>query len=585
MAEYLSPGVYVEEVAGGSRAITGISTSVAGFVGLAVKGKVKGTPELVTSFAEYQRKFGGYLGENTHGEFRYLPYSVEQFFQHGGSKCYVMRVAPPDAKTAFKETPNKKLRISAKNPGSWGNDVVVSFAKSSQSKTQILEEYAKDNKYILRSAAGFHVGDTIMFSDGKKQIYNKITKIIGNSIITEKPFEAGVADTNLIATKIISTCEINIQVAYAGTIEKYEFINFNQFSPNFIEKRIGRSGLITIAFNGAGTKPDEKQDAKSLMQILFDEDLTQAVLTLAAGADGNIASVDPSVFIGEDKGPSERTGIQAFLENNVVSMLAVPGITDHSVIVSLVNHCSQLGTRMAILDAPKNITKVEELLGYRSVVDSSYAAMYHPWIQIYDMLDKRQTNIPPSGAVAGIYARSDIQKGVHKAPANENVSCTGLSCFYNKAEQDLLNPAGVNLIRAFPGQGIKIWGARTCSVDASFKYINIRRLFIYLEESIKLNTTWVVFESNNETLWAAVNRAITNFLTTVWQSGALAGTTPTEAFFVDVSRNTMSPDDISNGRMICTIGVAPTKPAEFVIFRISQLVGDVAQASSESSSE
>ena len=571
MAEYLSPGVYVEEVESGSRTIEGISTSTAGFVGLAAKGKVKGTPELVTSFAEYQRKFGGYLSENIYGAYRYLPYSVEQFFQNGGSRCYVMRVVPSDAKVASKETANKKLKISAKDPGSWGNDIVVTFSKSSRSKTQILEENAKENKYLLKSVAGFNVGDTIVYSDGKKNVFNRITKILGNSIITEKPFEAGVADKNLIATKTVSTCEFNVQVTYDSVIEKYEFVNINLSSANFIEKRLSKSSLIDVKFsNAVQGKADEA--IKAIMQTLFDEDLEKVTMTLAGGFDGTMANVNAGTFIGIDKGPSERTGIQSFLENNIVSIMAVPGVTDPSVLVSLVAHCEHMGNRMAVLDAPKDVVKVDELLEYRSIVDSSYAALYHPWIQIYDMLDRKQTNIPPSGAVAGVYARSDIQRGVHKAPANENINCTGLSCFYNKGEQDILNPAGVNLIRSFPGQGIKIWGARTCSSDSSFKYVNIRRLFMYIEESIKANTTWAVFEPNNETLWAMVDRIITNFLTTVWRGGALAGTSPAEAFFVDVSRNTMSPDDIANGRLICTIGIAPTKPAEFVIFKVTQLL-------------
>ncbi|MDR1354286.1 MAG: phage tail sheath subtilisin-like domain-containing protein [Oscillospiraceae bacterium] len=586
MAEYLSPGVYVEEVESGSKSIEGVSTSTAGFIGLATRGKVRGTPELVTSFAEYQRKFGGFLSESLYGEYRYLPYSVYQFFQNGGSRCYVMRVAPPDAKAASRESGNKKLLISAKDPGSWGNNMVVTFAKSSRSKTQILEEQPKENKYILKSVAGFGVGDTIVFSDGKRLLYNKVVKIVGNAIITEKAFEPGVADTNLIAAKTISTCEINVQVDYDGAVEKYEFVNLNELSSSFIEKRLGKSGLVAVKFNGGGNKPDEKAGAvggiRSIMQVLFEEDLERAVLTLGGGSDGSISKIDPSVFMGEDKGPSNRTGLQAFLENNIVSILAIPGITEPSVAVSLVAHCANMGNRMAILDAPKDVVRVDELLQHRSIIDSSYAAMYHPWIQTYDVLDKRQVSIPPSGAIAGIYARSDVQRGVHKAPANENVSCTGLSCFYNKGEQDILNPAGVNLIRSFPGQGFKVWGARTCSVDASFKYINVRRLFIFIEESIKVNTTWAVFEPNNETLWAQVERTIANFLTTVWRAGALAGTTPAEAFFVDVSRNTMSPDDIANGRLICTVGIAPTKPAEFVIFRITQMVEG---AGGESSAE
>ena len=169
------------------------------------------------------------------------------------------------------------------------------------------------------------------------------------------------------------------------------------------------------------------------------------------------------------------------------------------------------------------------------------------------------------------YARSDNTRGVHKAPANEVVrGCTGLDCQYNKGEQDILNPKGVNLIRSFPGQGIRVWGARTCTSNAQWKYINVRRLFIYIEESIKANTNWVVFEPNDELLWIRVSRTVEAFLTTLWRNGALAGTTTDEAFFVNVGRNTMSQDDIDNGRLICVIGVAPVKPAEFVIFRITQ---------------
>lgn len=380
------------------------------------------------------------------------------------------------------------LKISAKDPGSWGNDIVVTFSKSSRSKTQILEENAKENKYLLKSVAGFNVGDTIVYSDGKKNVFNRITKILGNSIITEKPFDAGVADKNLIATKTVSTCEFNVQVTYDSVIEKYEFVNINLSSANFIEKRLSKSSLIDVKFsNAVQGKADEA--VKAIMQTLFDEDLEKVTMTLAGGFDGTMANVNAGTFIGIDKGPSERTGIQSFLENNIVSIMAVSGVTDPSVLVSLVAHCEHMGNRMAVLDAPKDVVKVDELLEYRSIVDSSYAALYHPWIQIYDMLDRKQTNIPTSGAIAGVYARSDIQRGVHKAPANENINCTGLSCFYNKGEQDILNPAGVNLIRSFPGQGIKIWGARTCSSDSSFKYVNIRRLFMYVEESIKANTT------------------------------------------------------------------------------------------------
>lgn len=220
---------------------------------------------------------------------------------------------------------------------------------------------------------------------------------------------------------------------------------------------------------------------------------------------------------------------------------------------------------------PKDARKVEDILGHRDIFDTNYAALYHPWLEVFDPLDKKNIPIPPSGSVLGIYARSDGTRGVHKAPANEVVrACVGLDCAFNKGEQDILNPKGVNLIRSFPGQGIRVWGARTATSNASWKYVNVRRLFIYIEETIKANTSWAVFEPNDEVLWVRVQRTISVFLNNMWREGSLAGQSPEEAFFVNIGRDTMSQDDIDNGRLICVIGVAPVKPAEFVIFRISQ---------------
>ena len=567
MPEYLSPGVYVEEYDSGSKPMEGVSTSVAGFIGMAVRGKTVGEPVLITSFADYQRNFGGYLSENAYGGYRYLPYSVEQFFQNGGSRCYVMRVAPADAREASKEI-NGKIKFSASSQGEWGDKILVSITKDSKAKTQILEENKEEARYEFKSVAGFNEGDIVLFNDGETQVYNKIKKIIENSVEFEQPFDVDVVDKELVPKKLISTCEISMVIRYDETIEKYDKVSLNIKSPNYILNKLSKSDLIEVEMLS------DELEANSIIAQIYGEDVNKFSFALSNGFDGTIGSVDASVYLGEDKGPSMRTGLQAFLDNSIVSMMAVPGITDPSVLVSLVAHCENLASRMAILDIPKDTVKVNEISDYRSMFDTTYAAMYHPWVQVYDNLEKKATHIPPSGVMAGIYARSDTQRGVHKAPANETVLCTGLSCLYNKGEQDILNPIGVNLLRAFPGQGIKVWGARTCSSDQAMKYINVRRLLLFIEETIKTNTNWVVFEPNNELLWMRVQRTISNFLTTLWGTGALAGTSPAEAFFVDVSRNTMSPDDIANGRLICNIGVAPTRPAEFVIFKVTQLMGD-----------
>jgi phage tail sheath protein FI len=196
--------------------------------------------------------------------------------------------------------------------------------------------------------------------------------------------------------------------------------------------------------------------------------------------------------------------------------------------------------------------------------------MYHPWVQIFDRAANKPAFIPPSGAVMGVYSRTDIARGVHKAPANEVVQCTGLSVNYTKAEQDILNPEGINLIRQMPGQGIRVWGARTASSNSSFKYVNVRRLFIFVEESIKANTNWVVFEPNDATLWQRVALTVSSFLDGLWRNGMLAGGSASESYFVEIGPSTMSRDDIMNGRLICNIGIAPSRPAEFVIFRVTQ---------------
>ena len=223
----------------------------------------------------------------------------------------------------------------------------------------------------------------------------------------------------------------------------------------------------------------------------------------------------------------------------------------------------------------QHLTAVDDILNHRNIFDSASAAMYHPWVKVFDPLTKNTAAIPPSGSVAGIYARTDNARGVWKAPANEVVSaCVGLDVSYNTREQDILNPKGVNLIRSFPGQGIRVWGARTLSSNAQWKYINVKRLFIFLEESIKANTNWVVFEPNDNVLWLRVRRTIEVFLSNMWKSGAFAGGSEGEAFFVDIGENTMSKDDIDNGRLVCVIGIAPVKPAEFVIFRLTQKTAD-----------
>ncbi len=570
MAEYLSPGIFVEEFDSGTVPMSSVSTSTAGFIGVTEKGPQEGAPVLITSFSDYYRTFGGYLSESEFGEYRYLPYTVNQFFTNGGSRCFIKRVTPSDATFAHFGQKEDSLLIYAKNPGSWGNKISLTMIPTSKSKTQILEEITQDLKikYRVKNANGFTQGDIILFESPEKKQYNRIVEIDGTLLTFELPFEDNVIDTGILPKKIISTCEIDLEIHYDTITEKYEGCSTNPNSINFINTRITNSDLILL-------KAIPSNQIESPLLQLIGEESSEFILSLSGGTNGTKEALSCTDFIGEDKGPGARTGIQAFIDNSEVSLMAIPGITDPQVELMLIAHCENLGSRFAILDIPKEKKTVQDVLEFRNMFDSEYAAIYHPWVRVINPLTKNTMDIPPSGSIAGIYARTDNNRGVHKAPANEIVSgCSGLSCNYTAGEQDILNPKGVNLIRSFSGQGIRVWGARTISSNALWRYVNVRRLFIYIEESIKASTNWIVFEPNNELLWLRTRRTIEIFLADVWRSGALAGATEADAFFVKIGPETMTQGDIDAGRLICVIGIAPVKPAEFVIFRITQKTAD-----------
>ncbi|MDO4531021.1 MAG: phage tail sheath subtilisin-like domain-containing protein [Bacillota bacterium] len=567
MAEYLSPGVYVEEYDNSPRSIEGVGTSAAGFVGMAEKGATEGVPVLITSFVAFKRIYGDFLSEFTHEEYRYLAYAVEQFFVNGGNRCYVSRVIPEDATCAVLETGT--LSFKAANEGKWGNRIQITFSTVEKKKMQLIEK-TNDTTYVAKAVAGFKEGDIVKAGEE----YNRIQMIYDNNVVFEKAFDADVVDTNIIPSVLVYLVETDVLVRYNDEAEVYNGLSFNPVASNYIGTKMAGSDLVKVT-----AKPLE--EICNPVEAILGEGKTSGTVLLAGGKDGSISKVTAGTFIGEDNGPGKRTGIQAFIENNRVSMLAVPGITIPEVVVALVGHCENMKNRVAVLDMPGDMTKTKDLIEYRNIIDSTYAAMYHPWIQVYDRAAKKPGFIPPSGAVMGIYARTDNTRGVHKAPANEPIYCTGLKTNYTKSEQDILNPEGVNLIRQLPGQGIRVWGARTASSNSTFRYVNVRRLFIYVEESIKANTNWVVFEPNDVTLWSRVNLTISTFLDNMWRTGMLAGSSPSEGFFVEIGSTTMTRDDIMNGRLICNIGIAPSRPAEFVIFRVSQMTAEAGGGEAE----
>jgi phage tail sheath protein FI len=281
---------------------------------------------------------------------------------------------------------------------------------------------------------------------------------------------------------------------------------------------------------------------------------------------------------------TRKTGLIQFEDLEDISIVAAPGSTygfengygTHAatIINLLISHAQRMKYRIAVLDSGNGQT-LSQVRALRAKIDSSHAALYYPWVKVLDPVTRQPIFLPPSGFVAGIYARNDVNRAVYKAPANEVVNLAlGFEANLSKAQQEVLNPEGINAFRFFEGRGNRLWGARTTSSDPEWKYVNLRRYFAYLERSIDKGTQWAVFEPNGEQLWANVRRTIEDFMLNEWQSGALLGDKPDKAYFVKCDRSTMSQNDLDNGRLVCLIGVAPLRPAEFVIFRIGQWTGD-----------
>lgn len=620
MSEYLAPGVYIEEIDIGSRPIEGVSTSTAGFLGLTERGPI--TPQLVTSFNEYQRIFGGYIKNS------YLTYGVEGFFANGGSRCFVGRIVGEGALTASlvltdtgTDTGNKIITVKAIGPGKWGNCIAVEVKHASLDSTgskklfQLEISYWKDKIPDANPAKNLPADiietyDNLSIDPISSDYYEK--RINGISTLIKLEHFADGVPASMPANE--QNNKLYILINGTDGLPAASWI-LTKGSTGVIEvkaKKVGAAGnniaivvenatdtTLTDAFNLTVKNESYQNVYENLTTVdTVNSDLNSIVtLTrLAAGRpdnashnlEGGMDEIPKTAknFNGSRTGKDGPTGLAGFEEIEEISILCVPDENDN-LRGSMVIHCENMKDRFAILQAPQSAGPVSDLWprldssNPQSQLDSRCAAFYYPWISVLDPVLNTYKLVPPGGHVAGVYSRTDQERGVHKAPANEVVrGANSLQFNITKGEQDILNPRGVNCIRSFPGRGIRIWGARTTSSDPKWKYVNVRRLFLYLEESIEDGTQWVVFEPNNEKLWAKVRQTVEEFLTRIWREGALMGTTRDEAFFVRCDRTTMTQDDINNGRLVILVGVAPVKPAEFVIFRIAQVAkgSEIAEA-------
>jgi uncharacterized protein len=552
MAEYLSPGVYMEEVDKGPKPIEGVGTAMATFVGFTEKAEyvreidgvkvvenLLNKPQLVTNWSQFRERFGDFVPG------AYLPHTVYGYFMNGGTRCYILSVRTfPKATTQLLNKQGKPvLTIRSRIAGTEGTNLRIR----------------------IRGAGG-----AAQAPAAKKG---------------EKPAEGAETPPPAAEGGDAGTFDVFVEQARSNnewkTVETFKELKFQEVAVDGQKK-------VEIAY------PNNK--FSKLVEILIAAENVTAGQLVPRDQE-QVLTIDkqllPPPTTDEFKGDvTERRGVEGLEVLDDVTMVCVPDLMttmpgeklDMDMVKALQNmmiaHCERLGDRVAILDAPPNMTP-QEIKNWRMNVagfDSSYAALYYPWIEVMDPITSKVIKIPPCGHIAGVWARSDNTRGVHKAPANEVVQgAVGLAYQTTKGEQDTLNPNGINCIRAFPGRGIRIWGARTLSSNPSWRYINVRRLFNYVEKSIENGTQWIVFEPNDRALWARVQRDVGNFLTIVWRDGALFGANPAEAFYVKCDDELNPPASRDLGRLVVEIGMAPVKPAEFVIFRISQWAGPNAE--------
>jgi uncharacterized protein len=517
MAEYLHPGVYIEEIERGPRPIEGVPTSTAAFLGEAERGPI--TPRLVTSYKDYQRWFGDVFGQT-----KFLPYAASGFFENGGRRAFICRIVGDGAATA--QGGFGDFFVRAAGPGAFGNRV---FARIVDGTT--------------KKADGTSVGFRLQLA------------YWSGEVPAVDPFSD--AGRRTLPRPVL--------------IEDFDDLVTDETSPDYYGKRVPFVDLD----KGDGNQGPDSSALGMLVRNAGVDPATRpsAGGTLLSGGADDQAAVGVDDFNGAVQGGRTTEQGLAALERDPyrdVALVYAPNVST-DIANAVITHCQNLRFRFAVIDADKGQNNPSGLDPRGRITDTDCAAFYYPWIVVSDPRTGARKLVPPGGHVLGVYARSDTERGVFKAPANEIVR-GALALEYDITDQiqDDLNPKGVNAIRSFPGRGIRVWGARTMSSNALWRYVSVRRLFNFLERSVFEGTQWVVFEPNDDKLWARVIDTIRLFLRSQWRLGALFGRTEQEAFFITCDRTTMTADDILNGRLICEIGIAPVRPAEFVVFRIFQ---------------
>jgi phage tail sheath protein FI len=640
---YLTPGVYYERTDAVAPAVTALRTDIAAFVGIAERGALhRAIP--IQSWRQFQATFGNFIGSG------YLAYAVKAFFENGGRKCYIVRVADRGiAASASVELldanpiiANKKpaWNIEASSPGVWGNQLAVHILATHRAQTRTVIGVGGMDLAAspVTSVAHFEPGTLVrLVQPGTSVSHLRIVEEINGKdqrLVWNLPLN----NSFKLVPAFVESIEYTLMVYWLGRVAAiYEGLSVipehSLFAPNVVaESAVQRDDsrtdilpppppLVFVTRVQLPTTPAQ----------LLGEMSEPSLLT--GGRDG-LKTLTVDDFLGEPEDilasdaekKLKRHGLRALEAIDEVSIVAIPDIHIQPVLpprtaplppavcdpclekpldpvapkvppvfpemppifteqeifrvqAALIAHCEDLRDRFALLDPPFLAARNDELgagaiNAWRSRFESKYAALHYPWLRVVDPLGLRGAvvrDVPPSGHVAGLFARTDLAIGVHKAPANAELEwAEDTTVPVNDALQGGLNSRGINAIRVFPGRGISVYGARTLSSDPDWRYINVRRLMMMIEEALDVSTQWVVFEPNDFYTRSKVLLAITSFLETLWRKGALAGTHPEQAFFVKCDEDNNPPSERDQGRMRVDVGVAPSAPYEFIVLRIGR---------------
>jgi uncharacterized protein len=598
MPEYLAPGVYVEETSFRAKSIEGVGTSTTAFVGPTRRGPVDGVPEMVTSLTDFEHVYGSLenLGltdvTDARRRLNFVAHAVRAYFDNGGSRLYVVRTFNTAGTAAGRlrdpgGTPAEGAFIRARFPGAAYNGRVL-FRESRRPATLRTMGTAPAGSVLAVTPNG---SPEVLYTGSGATWTDSAAGALSLAGLGPDDVPGGAGATANLVTLALDVIDAD------GGAQTWEDIGVARTHPRWLGAVLPRTpasradALINTVWADIGDAVDgfELMAAIRALPLVPGDADGRRVLALGSGVGSEAGSDGVAPVLGAETTPGSYAAALATLSGiEDVSIVAAPGSSAYAeaqaVQNALIAHAERRRAyRIAVLDSAPAQTPGDMRVA-RGRVDSKYAALYYPWVVVANPLSRpgrddipKEIALPPSGFVTGIYARNDIQRGVYKAPANEVV--TGALRFesdVNFAQQELLNPLGVNCLRYLSGRGYRVWGARLVSSDPEWKYVSDRRYFNYLEASIDRGTQWAVFEPNGERLWANVRQTISDFLYNEWRNGALLGSTVEQAFFVRCDRSTMTQNDLDNGRLVCLIGVALIKPAEFVIFRIGQKTADAA---------